>query len=294
MQAEGIARRAYGTGSLIERTDKSGRKVYYAKWRTDAGRQIMRRIGDKRAHGSPVGLTKAQAEKELRRVMDDDRSKLRPSERLTLVDVGKRYLDELRNVRQRKRATVDDYRIMLTKHFEPFFGDRSIDAIEKRDVDAYVRTKLGDPGEPRKSLRKRGRVAAQTVTNQLNFLHGIFEFAVDEGWATKNPVRGVRRPKPQADEDIRFLDEAELEALLRIVVDDEFGELDRVLYLTAAMTGLRQGELVALRWRDVDWASARIRVRRGRSRGELGTPKSKRSSRAVPMADRVASELEGR
>lgn len=62
--------------------------------------------------------------------------------------------------------------------------------------------------------------------------------------------------------------------------------------MTAARTGLRQGELMALRWRDVDWAAGVVRVRRNYSRGEWGTPKSRRSSRAVPMADRVAAELE--
>ena len=58
------------------------------------------------------------------------------------------------------------------------------------------------------------------------------------------------------------------------------------------MTGLRQGELLALRWRDVDWRAARIRVRQNYVRGEFGTPKSKRSTRSVPMADEVAGELE--
>jgi len=63
------------------------------------------------------------------------------------------------------------------------------------------------------------------------------------------------------------------------------------MYLTAAMTGMRQGELLALRWRDVDWQARRVRVRRNFVRGEFGTPKSKRSSRSVPLADRVAGEL---
>jgi integrase len=70
------------------------------------------------------------------------------------------------------------------------------------------------------------------------------------------------------------------------------GPTDRVLWLTAAMTGLRQGELVGLRWRGVDWAARLVRVRRSYSRGQWTTPKSRRSSRAVPMADRVAAELE--
>jgi integrase len=55
---------------------------------------------------------------------------------------------------------------------------------------------------------------------------------------------------------------------------------------------LRQGELLALRWRDIGWSAGRIRVRRNYVRGHLGAPKSRRSSRAVPMADRVAGELE--
>jgi integrase len=58
------------------------------------------------------------------------------------------------------------------------------------------------------------------------------------------------------------------------------------------MTGLRMGELIALRWRDVDWSSSRIRVRRSHVRGDFTTPKSKRGSRSVPLADGLAAELE--
>jgi hypothetical protein len=58
------------------------------------------------------------------------------------------------------------------------------------------------------------------------------------------------------------------------------------------MTGLRKGELLALRWKDVDWQAARIRVRQNYVRGEFGTPKSKRSTRSVPMADEVAGGLD--
>ena len=57
------------------------------------------------------------------------------------------------------------------------------------------------------------------------------------------------------------------------------------------MTGLRQGELVALRWKDVDWKAGVIRVRRNYTRGRFGTPKTKRSSRSVPMPARVAAVL---
>jgi integrase len=68
--------------------------------------------------------------------------------------------------------------------------------------------------------------------------------------------------------------------------------MEAVLYLVAATSGMRRGELVALRWRDVDWAAGLIRVRRSYGDGEFGPPKSRRSSRAVPMADRAAAELD--
>ena len=59
----------------------------------------------------------------------------------------------------------------------------------------------------------------------------------------------------------------------------------------AAMTGGRQGELLALRWRDVDWLVQQARIRRAYVRGAIGKPKSKRSSRGVPLAMRVAGAL---
>jgi len=62
------------------------------------------------------------------------------------------------------------------------------------------------------------------------------------------------------------------------------------MWLTAAMTGLRQGELLALRWRDVDFAGSVIRVRVSYADGHVTTPKSGKV-RSVPMAPDVASAL---
>lgn len=75
---------------------------------------------------------------------------------------------------------------------------------------------------------------------------------------------------------------------------DVLGPVLRVLVLAAAMTGLRQSELLGLRWRDVDWTAQRIRVRNTFVRGEHSTEgKSDLSTRrSVPMADRLAGELD--
>src|SRR3954468_22335182 len=67
-------------------------------------------------------------------------------------------------------------------------------------------------------------------------------------------------------------------------------EHDAAIFLTAAFTGLRQGELVALRWRDVDFVGSYIRVTASYTNGELSTPKSGKV-RSVPMAPEVAEAL---
>jgi len=67
-------------------------------------------------------------------------------------------------------------------------------------------------------------------------------------------------------------------------------EQDAAIYLTAAFTGLRRGELIALRWRETDFAGSTIRVRGSYSGGELTTPKFGKV-RSVPMAPEVAEAL---
>jgi len=133
----------------------------------------------------------------------------------------------------------------------------------------------------------------RTRANALKLLSQVLGFALHKGWCVANPCTLAPHPRVRPSADIRFLGRKELEALLA-AVDIEakpFGRTDRAIILTAALTGLRQGELLALRWRDVDWRSKRVRVRRNYVRGHWGTPKSRRGERSVPMASRLAREL---
>jgi integrase len=136
-----------------------------------------------------------------------------------------------------------------------------------------------------------GQLAAEATVAASRILPGKPQHQFSNFSRQLRPSTLARRASHR-DADIRFLTVEELEALLDAVPDDELGRVDRVIYLTAAMTGLRRGELVALRWQDIDWQAGLMRVRRSYTRGEFASPKSRRSSRAVPMADRVAGELE--
>lgn len=265
------SRRAYGSGSLYVY-----RGSWYAKWYV-GDRQVKRKIGAQRSRGSRDGLTKAQAETEMRRLMRE--VKPTPQERLTLREVGDAYIAHVRDFLERKPSTVQDYEGILRKA-ERGLPRKTVDRCQAADIESYV-----------SAMKAAGR-STKTISNHLIFLHGLFAFAVKRGWAPANPVAAAERPRSSdPNPDIRYIDQDELEALLLEIPDDALGEIERPLYLTAAMTGLRQGELIALRWRDVDWGAGLIRVRRNYTRGRFGTPKSRRSSRAVPMPERVAVEL---
>jgi integrase len=279
MQTASKQRRPRGTGHLKIRRDAAGRPTYYGKFHVH-GRQVMRALGPARQPGSSYGLTKSQAEAGLRRAIEAERAAPPVAERLEVGEAGRRYLAHLETL-GRKRSTLQNYEYYLRVHLSPFFAGRSLERVDVHLVEAFIQTTL------------RAGLAPKSVMNFLGLLHSIFAFAMRKGWCPANPVALAERPRAaERDADIRFLEIEELEALIRAVPNDELGPLEGVLYRAAAMTGMRRGELLALRWRDVDWAAALVRVRRNYTRGEFGTPKSRRSSRAVPLPDMLAVELE--
>ena len=279
----------YGAGSLIQRPGPAG-IVWVAKWR-DGGRQVQRGLGFVHSKAHPEGLTRAEAEAalgKLRDVVAVERAAARDAEAKRVAEEQRRPLAVVgealiaaKRAAGRKPSTIEGYSYWLRIHIIDHFGPTPVSEITRDDVRAFAA-----------ALERKG-LAPKSRATGLSVLHSLIEFAIDEEWAKENPVKRVAKPATAvADPDIHFLETEEVEALLRGVPDDGLGRVERVMYLTAAMTGMRQGELFALRWRDVDWGARRIRVRRNFVRGEFGTPKSKRSSRSVPMASRVATELE--
>jgi hypothetical protein len=143
MQDKRSSRRPAGTGSLTIRTDRAGRRSWYAKWR-EGERQVKRRLGPVRENGSDVGLTRRQAEAQLRGLLSHASASAAVAERLTLAEAGERYLRHVEHFRGRKPSTVQDYRITVHRHLAPFFAGRSLDAIDRATIRAYQQAKLRD------------------------------------------------------------------------------------------------------------------------------------------------------
>jgi hypothetical protein len=84
--ARKTTRRPYGAGSLYSRGG-----VWYAHWRADGGRQVKRRIGPMRVEGSRDGLTRSQAEAELRRLIAETKpARITAGDALTMAELGRR------------------------------------------------------------------------------------------------------------------------------------------------------------------------------------------------------------
>ena len=287
-------RRGYGTGSL-KRVGGS----WIGSWYGPDGRKIRRKVGPARTPGERDGLTVAQAEERFRKMRDANRPRT-ATERVTMKEAGEELSRRL-SLRGRKKSHRLTVESDLRNHIVPFFAGKELGRIEPRDIERYITAKL-QPAMPQQSKAgvpgMRGGVrktvlAPKTVRNHLNTMHSIFELGMRMGWCERNPVKLADRPVIKTTETrIKFLDQPELERLLATSYpDDAFGSIEPTLYLTAAMTGLRQGELIGLRWRDVDFDARKVRVVSPYVRGEFNDPKSEDSGRSVPLAQRVSDVL---
>jgi integrase len=268
-----MPRRGYGTGSL----KREGRS-WVGSWYGLDGKKIRRKVGRARTPSARDGLTVAQAEERFRKMRDAERPRT-SSEHVTMLEGGEELSRRL-EIRGRKKSHRLTVASDLRNHIVPFFASRELHAIDPRDIERYITVKLAT-------------LAPKTVRNHLNTAHSVFEIGARLGWCERNPVKLADRPVIKtAETRIKFLDQPELEKLLAVAYpSDAFGSIEPTLYLTAAMTGLRQGELLGLRWRDVDLAARKVRVVSPYVRGEFDDTKSERSARSVPLARRVADAL---
>ncbi|MGO9791451.1 MAG: tyrosine-type recombinase/integrase [Solirubrobacteraceae bacterium] len=286
------------TGHLQLRKRKEG-PVWYTKTRVPGRQpaQTTRRLAAAHLSGGkpPAGaLTRRQAKDALADLLTEERRKLgqgaydHQPDGATFADAAAGFLRHVEQVKGREAATVRDYRQSLRRYLLPAWRDRPVSSITPKDV-AALRDKLL---ATRRENRENGpTLSARTVVRHLTVAHGVFKYAVREHELARNPASAelVDRPTVRYSGDFVALDAEELAALVRAADDEQTG----ALYMTAAMTGLRLGELLALRWRDLDFAGERVQVRRSWSpiAGQEKAPKSGKV-RSVPLVLELVAPLD--
>lgn len=215
------------------------------------------------------------------------------------------------NVRER---TFETYEAALRNHLIPHFGDLLLTQITRKLIDAFIADWLaGGPYYQDRLRLARGlqaKLAIEdscrppqpvylgrapgTIGNALTPFVEMLGHAVAWEYLVANPAAGVRRPRVVAKE-MHVLGGEQIRKLLdgsddegRPYVRQEW----RAFFLCAATTGMRLGELLALRWIDIDWENRRLWVRRSITRkGTVQEPKTRGSLRAVAITPTLVSAL---
>jgi integrase len=159
---------------------------------------------------------------------------------------------------------------ILRLHLGPAFNTLKLAEVSLARIEAYKAQKL------------REQLSPKTINNHLTVLHKLLETARDWDELVVVPrVKWMKVPEKEA----RFLDFEEADALVRAASDRW-----RPLITFGLRTGLRVGEVMGLRWCDVDLKRGRIVVRQAISRGRVGTPKSGKS-REVELSNQTVELL---
>jgi len=264
------ARRGRGEGSICQRKD--GRWI--------GALSVGYRQGDhKRRRHIVYGKTKREAEEKL--------SKLRhivysgtfvTPDRIALHDYLRQWMAD--GSAAWSGATIETYRAAVEKHIIPDLGAITLQRLEPQHIQSFY-----------SALVKRG-VGCPTIEKIHRVLHKAFEDAVRLERLSRNPVERVRRPRSQ-----RRLREAltpeQVEALLIAAEGHRLG----ALFVLAAFSAMREGELFGLQWADVDFTNRAVLVKHALRKGrhgnfELGATKTERSQRRISLSRREFASLQ--
>ena len=197
---------------------------------------------------------------------------------MTVAKFVQKWQEDYLAVRQQlgrlKPSTAITYQSNLTGHILPFFGAMQLPDVTLAHVQEFVKVLLGKGLSPK------------TIGNVIVILKEMFKHAVQWGHLDSNPAQYAERPRGE-DKEMEVFTPEEIRRLL-----DAQEEPLRTLLLTATLTGMRQGELFGLKWEDIDFEGHQIHVRRALWHGQLGTPKSRRSRRAIDMPPTLEDALQ--
>jgi integrase len=224
------------------------------------------------AHKEAVGRDRVHARFALERVLAAaEQGPYSPRSEIGFTEWGGRWLASL----ERKPTTVGSHRSTIA-HATEAFGRRDVRRLGPEDIARFSSL-----------LREKG-CSSSTRAKHLRVLGACLQAAVYYRYAESNPVRELppaQRPRPERKEAAYF-ENGELPRLFARLLCEPY----RTFCLVALKTGMRQGELLALRWNDVDLGNAVIRVRRSYTGGIISTPKN-RERRDVDLISDVVELL---
>ena len=269
-------RRRYQTGSLVVRGKR--KKVWVARWREPvlAADGTLTSIRRSEVIGTLADFPARRQARALleSRLHDVNRTLQKPQSSMLFRDfVCSQWEPAI--LPTLKFATQRNYRHLVRRHLFPIFGGQPLCEIKRQHIQGFVTEKI-----------VRQKFSWKTSLHLRNLVSKIFATAVDWEYVPANPASGVKLPPKPLRQPLRFLTIDEVTRLLEAPKEPE-----RTLVLTAVLTGMRIGELLALRWRNVDFERKVIRVREAVYEGHNSTPKTQGRIRDVRLGPALEQAL---
>jgi len=216
-----------------------------------------------------------------------------------VIGVAEMWLELKRQ--KRRESTCLTYQGHIEKHLKPYFGRTLVSKIKLDSVEGFIKRCL-DSG-----------ISVPTTRKILTTLQDMMTYACRKKWIYSNPVKEAEKPENQhehdeAKEKLKTLSPQMIRELIDSTgwypkKDRKTGETVwhempigdklkfKTLMMMATSTGMREGEILGLKWGDIDFSVKQISVNRTFNHGRFYPPKSKDSKRKIDMVPQLIPQL---
>ena len=276
-------RRANGEGNLRKRKDGRWEGRYTAGRDPDTGKAIYKNV---------LGKTQAEAKAKLKQAIEEakglDASK---AGRYTVGEWMEVWFEHYAKVKVRP-SSHQTYRGYIDNHIKPNIGKIQLEKLTSLELQKFYKRLLEKGRVNRIESRKQSKgLSAKTVRNIHQIISSAMQLAREQNLIIGNPAEGCALPRLEHRE-MKTLPVEQLQSFLREAKDSDVFEL----YYLELATGLRRGELLGLKWEDIDLERGDLRVKRqiARINGEVveAPLKTKNAYRTLPLAADTIDVLE--
>ena len=171
-----------------------------------------------------------------------------------------------------RNSSYNNYMYTIKNRVKPEFGEFDVTEITRKDIQDYI-------------IRMSKEYKQETVINITKVLSQSFKYAVENNYITINPYNNIKIPR---DIDYKEIKIFKKEEVARILSAEGFSQRNKDIVNIAYRTGMRLGEILALKWEDIDFKHKFITIRRtisgyGNGKIEILEPKTKRSRRRIDI-----------
>jgi integrase len=230
--------------------------------------------GKRRWETMPEGSTKKGTRDRLREIEEKvKRRTYTPENKVPLFSQVAQDWLEFKKPKVREN-TWDVYEGHVKNHFGEF-NDHKVNRVTIADVEKWITKRELDGMNP------------ATLKKILTTLSQILSFAVRRRYADFNPLREAEKPGGIRKKEMNILTPEQIRALIAKAKAPKYA----FLFLLAAFTGGRQGEILGLKWSDIDWEKSQIRIQRTFNNGRWFEPKTEDSKRRIDVGPSIMNLL---